>query len=114
MVAGEEPVQYTVNTYDLWTLETTLSVMREASSTSPALDIAAHGYLVKTPIRPTVAISMRTLELLYRLQQRKASLSMEAFEKVLCDYYLVCIPHASCTSHIHTYSRYLFGAMYGR
>ncbi|KAI0686688.1 hypothetical protein BC835DRAFT_1417541 [Cytidiella melzeri] len=48
-----------------------------------------YGYLAKTSSRPTVAISLKTLELLYRLRQRKASYSVEAFAKVLCDYYQI-------------------------
>ena len=89
--AGEGRVEYTVDTYDLWTLNQSLTVMRKQSSDSAALDIMAHGYLVKSPTRPTVAISMRTLELLYRLRQRKASFSIEAFAKVICDYYQVSL-----------------------
>ncbi|KAI0684178.1 hypothetical protein BC835DRAFT_1409208 [Cytidiella melzeri] len=46
-----------------------------------------HGFLAKSPSKPTIAISLKTLELLYRLRQRKASYSIEAFTKVLCDYY---------------------------
>ncbi|KAI0686720.1 hypothetical protein BC835DRAFT_1408502 [Cytidiella melzeri] len=42
-----------------------------------------------TPSRPTVAVSLKTLELLYRLRQCKASYSVEAFTKVICDYYQV-------------------------
>ena len=89
--AGEGRVEYTVDTYDLWTLNQSLTVMRKQSSDSAALDIMAHGYLVKSPTQPTVAISMRTLELLYRLRQRKASFSIEAFAKVICDYYQVSL-----------------------
>ena len=67
--AGEGLVEYTVDTYDLWTVNQSLTVMRKQSSSSAALDIMAHGYLVKSPTQLTVAISMRTLELLYRLRQ---------------------------------------------
>ena len=82
-------VPYTVQTYDLWSIKETVTIMRKHSSESAAVDFMAHGYLVKSPTRPTVAVSMRTLELLYRLRQRKASFSIEAFAKVICDYYQV-------------------------
>ncbi|KAF9489129.1 hypothetical protein BDN71DRAFT_1402123, partial [Pleurotus eryngii] len=45
------------------------------------------GYLGMTPITPNLAISLKTLELFRRLRLRKASLSVEAFAKVMCNYY---------------------------
>ena len=91
-MANSEVLPMSINVYDLWTLQSTLSITRDASSLSPALDIMAHGFIAKTPVRPTVAVSIRTLQLLYRLRQRKASLSIEAFAKVVCDYYNVSLP----------------------
>ena len=85
----EDCVEYTVNTFDIFTVEKEITVKRKQSSTSVVLDLMQHGYLAKSPAEPTVAISMRTLELLYRLRQRKASFSIEAFAKVICDYYQV-------------------------
>ncbi|KAJ3523486.1 hypothetical protein NM688_g8722 [Phlebia brevispora] len=79
--------EYTVQVYDLWTLESELTFTRKPDSVSPAIELMALGYVAKTPKRPSVAISLRTLQLLYRLRQRKASFSIEAFAKVLCDYY---------------------------
>lgn len=80
--------------FDFYTLETRTSVQRQPDSTNPAVDLMAHGYIAKTPNKPQVAVSVRTLELLYRLRNRKASFSIEAFAKVMCDYYKVC--PASC------------------
>ncbi|KAI0702856.1 hypothetical protein BC835DRAFT_1263436, partial [Cytidiella melzeri] len=82
-----ETLEYTVNVLCLFSRETELTVTRLPSSLSPALDLMRHGFLAKTPSRPSVAVSIKTLELLYRLRQRKASYSVEAFTKVLCDYY---------------------------
>ncbi|KAJ3524095.1 hypothetical protein NM688_g8622 [Phlebia brevispora] len=81
--------QYTVRTYCIWTLERERTFTRKLNSTSPALELMSLGYVAKSPSRPTVAISLRTLQLLYRLRQRKASFSMEAFAKVICDYYKI-------------------------
>ena len=42
-------VSCTVETYDLWSTNKTLTVMRKQTSDSAAIDIMAHGYLVKSP-----------------------------------------------------------------
>ncbi|EKM48904.1 uncharacterized protein PHACADRAFT_107991 [Phanerochaete carnosa HHB-10118-sp] len=80
---------YCIKTYDIFTLQNEITVFRPADSTSPALDLLEHGYIAKTPGRPEVAVSVKTLDLLYRLRQRKASFSIEAFAKVVCDYYMI-------------------------
>ena len=85
----DDSVQYTANVFDIWSLARTITIRRDAESTSAAVDLMKHGFLAKSPSRPTVAISLKTLQLLYRLRQRKASFSIEAFAKVLCDYYQV-------------------------
>lgn len=82
-------VTYHVKVYDLFTLQDKITIFRPADSISPALDLLEHGYLARTPRRPEVAVSIKTLDLLYRLRQRKASFSIEAFAKVVCDYYMV-------------------------
>ncbi|KAI0683926.1 hypothetical protein BC835DRAFT_1294591 [Cytidiella melzeri] len=82
-----ETLVYTVDVICLFSRTTEITVTRLPDSLSPALDLMRHGYLAKTPSRPTIAVSLKTLELLYRLRQRKASYSVEAFTKVLCDYY---------------------------
>ncbi|KAJ3519326.1 hypothetical protein NM688_g9318 [Phlebia brevispora] len=86
-VEYDNTAQYTINVFCIWTLEREVSFTRKLNSTSPALELMSLGYVAKTPTRPTVAVSMRTLQLLYRLRQRKASFSIEAFAKVICDYY---------------------------
>ncbi|KAI0083236.1 hypothetical protein BDY19DRAFT_987949 [Irpex rosettiformis] len=88
--ADNEPEQtydYTVGVYDIFTRTTQLTIQRKGDSISPAIDLIRHGYLAKSPTRPSVAVAIATLELLYRLRQRKPSYSIEAFAKVVCDYY---------------------------
>ncbi|KAK7696629.1 hypothetical protein QCA50_001287 [Cerrena zonata] len=80
-------VPYTIQIYDIFTLEDKYTVYRPHTSTSPAIDFAHHGYLVKTPIEPTVGVSFRTLNLFHRIRLRKPSFSVEAFTKVVCDHY---------------------------
>ena len=90
-ITPEPPhIPYHVQIYDIHTLKSSLTILRPAHSTSAALDLLDHGYIAKTPGRPEVAVAVKTLELLYRLRQRKASFSIEAFAKVVCDYYQVC------------------------
>ena len=81
--------EWELDLYDLFSLESTLKISRDPGSVSPALDFMCRGYLTKTTKAPNVAVSLRTLELLYRLRQRRASFSVEAFAKVVCDYYQV-------------------------
>ncbi len=75
--------------FDLFTLVEDIKINRREDSLSPAIDLARHGWIAKTPENPGTAVSIKTLELLYRLRQRKPSFSAEAFTKVMCDYYRV-------------------------
>ena len=75
---------------DLYTLETTARYkIRTAQRTSEALVEA--GYIGNSPITPSVAISIKTLELFRSLRLFKASFSVEAFAKLICHYYYVTI-----------------------
>lgn len=85
-----KPVQSSVKVYNIWTREKSLTIDRSQDSTSAALDLMRHGYIAKTPTYPEVAVSVTTLVLLFRIRQRKASFSIEAFAKVVCDFYTVC------------------------
>jgi hypothetical protein len=85
-----DPVSYdfTIDCVDLYTLSTSIHVTRTASMTA-AEALMNQGYLVTSPVDSTLAISVKTLELFRRFRCRKASLSVEAFAKVLCDLYAV-------------------------
>ncbi|KAI0786237.1 hypothetical protein C8Q75DRAFT_794249 [Abortiporus biennis] len=85
-------IEFCITVYNLWSLETQFTIWRHLQSLSPAIDFMRHGYLVKTPQSPTSAIAIRTLELFYHIQQRKPSFSVEAFAKVICDYYMMSSP----------------------
>lgn len=88
--------QWELSVFDLQMLRPTLLVDRSPESISPALDFMAHGFITKTVRSPDIAVSIATLELLYRLRQHKPSFSIEAFTKVVCDYYEVCSMHFFC------------------
>ncbi|KAF9490629.1 hypothetical protein BDN71DRAFT_1511118 [Pleurotus eryngii] len=54
-----------------------------------SIALVQNGYLGASPLVPTLAISLKTLELYRHLRLRKPSFSYEAFMKVLCDLYNV-------------------------
>ena len=88
--SGEPRYPYHVTVMDIFTMAEDVTVHRPATSTAPAVDIALHGYLCKTPGKPKIAVGFQTLELFHRVRLRKASLSVEAFTRVICDYYEAC------------------------
>ena len=61
--------------------------VRPGERTSEAL--VASGYLPNSPVSPSIAVSIKTLELLRELRLFKASFSTEAFTKLICHKYLV-------------------------
>lgn len=93
---GPQFIPYTFSSFDLFSLQREVTVIRPAHSVHSIVDLAANGYLGKTAINPSAAVSFKTLELFHRMRQRQPSLSTEAFTKVICDYYAVCsrsLPH---------------------
>lgn len=82
---------YEVSVIEIFTMQQRITFSRSETSVSPPIDLAAHGFLAKTAVAPEVAVGFRTLELFHRIRLRKASMSVEAFTKVLCDYYQVLI-----------------------
>lgn len=93
----QDEYKLTVSIFEIFSLKTSLTISRPPTSTSVPVDLAAHGFLAKTPVSPEVAVGFRTLELFHRLRLHKPSLSVEAFTKVMCDYYEVCYRFiASC------------------
>ena len=88
-MASPEHVIFVIKVYDIFTLQSSITIYRTQDSESAAVDLIQHGYIAKTPTYPNVAVSIKTLALLYRIRQRKASMSIEAFAKVICDWYPV-------------------------
>jgi hypothetical protein len=81
-----DPVSYdlSMDSVDLYTLTTSINVPRTSSMTAVVGALMLQGYLATSSVDPTLAISIKTLELFRRLRCRKASLSVEAYAKVLC------------------------------
>ena len=80
---------YSVTVFDIFTMEQHLTIYQPRSDNPVPVNLALHGFLAKTPSMPTLAVGFRTLELFHRIRLRKASMSVEAFTRVLCDYYEV-------------------------
>ncbi|OSC99715.1 hypothetical protein PYCCODRAFT_1372708 [Trametes coccinea BRFM310] len=77
---------FDIDVVDIYTLSRRASIRRDVHQTA-VLALAQHGYMATSPISPSLAISFKTLELFRRLRLRKASFSVEAFAKVVCDFY---------------------------
>ncbi|KAF8170782.1 hypothetical protein BJ912DRAFT_860927 [Pholiota molesta] len=77
---------FTISVIDLYTLIPSIHVSLPANSTAP-IAMMRQGYLPATPVNPSLGVSVQTLDLFRRLCSRKASLSVEAYAKVLCDLY---------------------------
>lgn len=73
---------------DIYTLSDSIKVSRTESQTT-ASALASLGFIGNAPFHPSVAISIKTLELYRILRRRKPSFSVEAFAKVICDLYMV-------------------------
>ena len=81
-------LMFEIETIDLYELERVVTITRSQEMTV-AESLVRNGWLGTSPINPSIAVSLKTLELFRRLRLRKASLSVEAFAKVLCDLYSV-------------------------
>ncbi|THU84014.1 hypothetical protein K435DRAFT_688431 [Dendrothele bispora CBS 962.96] len=77
---------FDISTIDLYTLERTVHILRD-EHTEPSVALVRSGYLGNSPLNPSLAIALRTLELFHTLRLFKASFSVEAFAKVLCHSY---------------------------
>jgi hypothetical protein len=79
---------FEIEVIDIYTLDASATILY-SSEDLPINALIKSGYLGNTPMRPTLAISLKTLELFWRIRSRKSSFSVEAFTKVVCDLYSV-------------------------
>ena len=80
---------------DIYTLDTSVTIPCPGEEL-PIAALVKNGYLGNTPATPSLAISLKTLELFRRIRLRKSSFSVEAFVKVVCDLYAVCTRSPWC------------------
>ncbi|GBE83749.1 hypothetical protein SCP_0508050 [Sparassis crispa] len=91
---------------NIYTLTPSVTVPRAANATM-AQSLVRNGYLGMTSINPSLAISLKSLELLRALRLFKASFSIEAFAKLLCHYYKLPFRHCYCTVLTDVFEIYL-------
>ncbi|EIW73883.1 hypothetical protein CONPUDRAFT_68205 [Coniophora puteana RWD-64-598 SS2] len=84
---GASDYSFTISVLDLFTLSKSIVCTREADSVTPLDALIKQGYLSDVPHRPSMAVSLRTLEHFRLLRLHKPSFSTEAFTKVVCDSY---------------------------
>ena len=89
---SEDLIDIEVTVIDIYTLSTSLNLSRVDNNTT-AVALASLGFIGNTPFKPSVAVSIKTLELYRLLRRRKASFSVEGFVKVICDLYTVGHPY---------------------
>lgn len=89
---------FTIRTLDIYNLTYDTHIPRQSDSKSVAQALMSQGYIGNTPESPSFALSIRTLELFRRIHLRKASFSVEAFSKVICDLYNASIQPFSSNS----------------
>lgn len=89
--ARDDTYDFDIDIVDMYSLARTAAIQRKATDTT-VIAMAEQGYLATTPISPSLAITFNTLEHFRLLRLRKPSFSIEAFAKVLCDSYAVCLP----------------------
>lgn len=83
-----DPINFEIEVFDIFTVAKTTSIS-STTAQSAAEALVENGYLGSSPVRPAVAISISTLELLRCIRLYKASYSIEAFAKSVCYYYCV-------------------------
>lgn len=84
-----ELFSFGINVVDIHSLETEATIHRN-EDTKASVALVQAGYLGTVPEQPSLAISLRTLELYHTLRLFKPSFSIEAFAKAMCHLYSVC------------------------
>ncbi|KAF9789733.1 hypothetical protein BJ322DRAFT_1001037 [Thelephora terrestris] len=80
--------EVTILVIDIYTLSTSIKLPSAEDQTTVST-LASLGFIGNAPFRPSVAVSIKTLELYHVLRRRKPSFSIEAFVKVICDLYMI-------------------------
>ncbi|KAL7283107.1 LOW QUALITY PROTEIN: hypothetical protein ACG7TL_002532 [Trametes sanguinea] len=79
---------FDIDVIDIYGLIPSTTITR-SSDESAAVALVRHGYLGNSLVNPSLAISLKTLELLRCLKLVKASFSAEAFAKLICYQYYI-------------------------
>ncbi|KAI1782756.1 hypothetical protein LXA43DRAFT_904908 [Ganoderma leucocontextum] len=87
-VPPSEPSMVTIDVIDIYSGATSAEIPVAGNQTFPEALVLA-GYLGTTPVLPSLAISLKTLELFCVIRLFKASFSVESFAKMICYMYYV-------------------------
>ncbi|KAH9850543.1 hypothetical protein C2E23DRAFT_869967 [Lenzites betulinus] len=87
---------FAIDVINFYTLEQTAVVPMPSNCETHAEALVLGRYLGTVPLQPSLAISLKTLKLLWCIRLFKASFSIESFAKLMCHYY--SIPYR-CTYH---------------
>ncbi|KAE9406005.1 hypothetical protein BT96DRAFT_751532, partial [Gymnopus androsaceus JB14] len=104
--AASESFSFNISIIDVHSLESEARIERNEETTASVALVQA-GYLGTAPEQPSLAVSLRTLELYYTLRLFKPSFSIEAFAKVLCHLYSVPYRRTYRTALSDTFDIYL-------
>lgn len=75
---------FEIEVIDIFSPSATAVISRLADSTSVSVALVNAGYLGTTPLVPSLAVSLKTLQLFHTIRMHRASFSVEAFAKVVC------------------------------
>lgn len=89
---GGSPYDFDIDVFDLTTLVKTVRISCPPTMSSATRAILLHGFVPTSPLKPSLAISLRSLELLRRICLFHTSYSVEAFAKLICFSYKVSTP----------------------
>lgn len=81
--------EFSIRVIDIYTLTRQTTIYRNSETKATSALVRA-GYLPGSPESPSVAVSLRTLELLYTIRLFKPNFSIEAFAKTVCHLHSVC------------------------
>ncbi|KAG6852477.1 hypothetical protein C0991_011677 [Blastosporella zonata] len=85
--AEPENYDFEIDVVDLYHLTSTAIIRRTPESTSAAVDLIRAGFIGNTPVKPSLGISIKTLELFRVIRLHRPSFSVEAFAETLCYLY---------------------------
>ncbi|KAI0674940.1 hypothetical protein C8Q78DRAFT_1075288 [Trametes maxima] len=80
-------ITFPIDIIDFHTLHYEARIPASSQCGTRAEWLVLSGYLGTTPIQPSLAISLKTLELFRSIRLFKASFSVEAFARLICHYY---------------------------
>ncbi|KAH9931189.1 hypothetical protein B0H21DRAFT_699872 [Amylocystis lapponica] len=80
---------FDIDVLDIYSLASSAHISRAPTIEYTAEALMLNGYLGSSPFSPSLAISVKTLDLLRCLRLYKPSFSMEAYTKLLCHQYMI-------------------------